>query len=114
MTNIFQSLSVLWTVARNTPAVLRHLPTIILLIGKIREAFASEQVKEVLKAFIDLIGKSEVQHDSVDNTKSDDEKDNQRRRFRRFRNRMDVACDLSDGEVCNYCVTKNYKQKDLG
>ena len=43
-------LSTFWAVAQSTPAILRHLPAALALIGNIRTVFGSETVQYLLKA----------------------------------------------------------------
>ena len=97
-------LSLLWTVARCTPAILRHLPAALVLIGKIRNAFGSEAVQEVLKAFQALIDKSSPPTPQADRVNPAIPKREKRRRLFRFRNRLEVAGIISDTEAQELCA----------
>ena len=95
-------LSLLLTVARCTPAILRHLPAALALIGKIRDAFGSAAVQEFLKAlhaFIDQMSPPTPTVNGGDNPKQE-----QRRRLFRFRNRLEVAGILTDTEAQELCA----------
>ena len=97
-------LSLLWTVARRTPAILRHLPAALVLIGKIREAFGSESVQEILKAFQALIDNLSPPTPQADRDIPAPPKQEQRRRLFRFRNRLEVAGILTDTEAQELCA----------
>ena len=97
-------LSVSWTVMRNTPAVLRHLPMLFRLIARIKNSLGSEQVQEALQVLINAVKTmfpDAIQQDGTRKTTGNT--DTPRRRFLRFRNRMDVACDLTDKDAEDYC-----------
>jgi hypothetical protein len=110
--------STIWT-------LLWNLPTILALIGTIREAFQSERVQEALATINELIAKicppaptaesggkeptggRGQQHSPVN---PDGEK---RRRWLRFRNRINVAQNLSDAEAHEFCVQHNINLYEL-
>ena len=49
-------LSTFWAVAQSTPAILRHLPPALALIGKIRTVFGSEKSQEFIKTLSAFTG----------------------------------------------------------
>ena len=104
---IFTILSSVWMLVRNTPTAIRYLPKILALIGKIKEAFPADKVKEVFNMFIDMINNAASdtpQHDNTGNSIGDTEEEKQRRRFGRLRNRMDVASNITDSEAQEFCA----------
>jgi len=56
MKTLFLILSTFWAVAQSIPAILRHLPATLDLIGKIRTVFGSEEAKEFIKALSAFTG----------------------------------------------------------
>ena len=100
-------LSGLWFVLRNTPIALRHLPLLVRFFQKVVAAFGSEVFQEAIQAFcnlIDRVAPPTPQNRSagtpVGNTGADTP---QRRFFQRFRNRLRVACAMTDKEAQEYC-----------
>ena len=105
-------ISTIITVIRFIPAILAALPTAFALIGKIREVFGNEQIKEVIKAFGEFIDKIAPPVPATENTTNipaNPEREKRRRLFR-FRNRIDVAGMMTDDEaqtLCDQYHTKN-------
>ena len=99
-------LSTFWIVARNTPAILRHLPAALVLIGKIRAVVGSEAMQEFMKAlhaFIDRIAPLTPATDGT-GTIQTNPKQEQRRRLFRFRDRLEVAGIITDAEAQELCA----------
>jgi hypothetical protein len=84
--------------------VLRHLPLILNLIGRIREAFNSEKVPEVIKAFQELITTITPATGSAGETPANPAGE-RTRRWRRLKTRLDVASAISDTEAQEFCST---------
>ena len=109
-------LSVSWSVLRNTPAAICHLPMLFTFIKKIQAAFGSEHVQEVIKAFSNLIDSLTPSTRPPDTATppttipptttpaGDSEEGKKRRRFGLFWNRLEVAGDMTDREVQAYCT----------
>jgi hypothetical protein len=98
--NIKNISSVLWT-------VLCNLPMILALIGKIREAFDSQKVSEVLGTLQELITKiapPAPTADSTGETPANLEAEKQKR-WLRFRDRIKVAKTINDKETYDFCST---------
>ena len=98
-------LSTFWAVAQNTPAILRHLPAALALIGKIRTVFGSETVQDLLKAlnaFIDRIAPPAPTTNSTGTIQANPRQERRRRIFR-FRNRLEVAGMMTDEETQQLC-----------
>jgi len=117
MKTVFLILSTLWTVARKTPtmlslllvfarctpAILRQLPAAFVLIGKIRAAFGSEAVRELLKALYAFIDQMSPPTPAVDGDTHDNTKEEQRRRRFLFRKRLKFASVFNDDTVEYVC-----------
>ena len=106
MKTLFLILSTLWTLTRNTPAFVRHLPSALALIGKIRAVFGSEAVQELMKAlhaFIDRITPP-TQATDGSGTIPVPPKQERRRRLFRFRDRLEVAGIITDDEAEKICA----------
>jgi len=106
MKTLFLVLSLLWAFARCTPAILRHLPAALVLIGKIRAVFGSEAVQELMKAlnaFIDRVAPPAPTIDGTGTIPANLKKE-QRRRIFRFRNRLEVAGIITDAEAQELCA----------
>jgi hypothetical protein len=86
---------------------LRYLPLILNLIGQIREAFNPDKVPEVIKAFNELIVKIAPHAPTTDSvgTQSVNPVGEKKRRWRRLKTRLDVACTISDDEAQEFCNT---------
>jgi len=103
-------------IIRNAPAlisllsmILAALPRAVALIGKIREAFDSEKVKEAIQAFNEFIGGIAPPAPTADSTGTipANPKQEKRRRFRRFMNRIRIAMCMSDTDEQNLCAKYN-------
>jgi len=96
-------LSLLLSVARCTPAILRHLPAALVLIGKIRAMFGSEAVQDALKALQVLIDRLPPPTPATDGITPDNSNQARWRRFFRFRNRIIIASIITDTEAQEIC-----------
>ena len=98
-------LSLLWTLTRNTPAFVRHLPSALALIGKIRAVFGSEAVQEFMKALHAFIDRITPPAQAMDGsgTIPVPPKQERRRRLFRFRDRLAIAGSFTDDEAENIC-----------
>ena len=105
MKTLFLILSTLWTVARSTPAILRHLPAALALIGKIRAVFGSEAVQELMKALHAFIDRTTPSTNST-GTIPTPSKQERRRRLFRFRDRLAIAGSFTDDEAENICASQ--------
>lgn len=87
--------------------VLRYLPLILNLIGKMREAFDPEKIPEVIKAFQELIAKMTPPAPAVDSagTTPANPAGERTRRWRRLKTRLDVAGAITDIEAQEFCST---------
>ena len=102
-------LSLLLTVARCTPAILRQFPAAFTLIGKIQAVFGSEAVQELLEAlhvFIDRLSPPAPTTDDAGDIPANP-KQEQRRRLFRFRDRLNVAGIITDAEAQEICALHN-------
>ena len=84
--------------------VIRCIPTILLLITKVRKLFGDEKVQEAIKAFVSLIDKFEpVQPDGT----LPEQEQVKKRRWWRFRDRFNVVANItaniSDDDLQNIC-----------
>ena len=104
MKTLVTILSTLWTVVRSTPAFLRHLPTALVLIGKMRAVFGSEAVQELMKALHAFIDRTTPPTDST-GTIPPPTKQERRRRLFRFRDRLTIAGSFTDDEAENLCAS---------
>ena len=110
---MFQTfMTFLWVLIRSTPTALRCIPTILLLISKAREAFGEEKVKELIRAFTDLIEK--ISPPNPDSIRTIPEPEQiKKRRWWRFRDRFNVAANItaniSDDDVQKICDTYQIK-----
>ena len=84
--------------------VLRYLPLILNLIGRIREAFDPEKIPEVIKAFQELIAKITPAAGSAGETPANPAEE-KKRRWRRLKTRLDVAGAITDTEAQEFCST---------
>jgi len=84
--------------------VLRYLPLILNLIGRIRQAFDPDKVPEVIKAFQELIAKIAPTAESTGETPANPA-GKQKQRWRRLKTRLDVASAISDTEAQEFCST---------
>ena len=87
--------------------VLRYLPLILNLIGRMREAFDPEKIPEVIKAFQELIAKiapPAPTTESAGETPANPAGE-KKQRWRRLKTRLDVAGALSDTEAQEFCST---------
>jgi hypothetical protein len=98
-------LSLLWSGMRNSPTLIKNLPTIILLLGKIREVCASEPFQDTLKMFFGLFGKDSSEEIEQDSSANKEER--QRWRFLRFRNRVEVASNMTDSQAQFFCAQRS-------
>ena len=105
-------LSGLWFVLRNTPIALRHLPLLVRFFQKAVAAFGSEVVQEVIQAFCNLIDRTvppTPQNRSAGTPVGNTDRATLRERFRLFRNRLRVACEMTDKEVQEYCDQHDFQ-----
>ena len=113
-----KTLSTIWLIIRSSPKAmyyvslaLYYLPTILPLVAKLREAFGSEQVQAVFKAwseFIDRVAPPAPTADSAGEIPANRERE-KRWRFTRFMNRTRIAGQITDNEVQNICDAKHIK-----
>jgi hypothetical protein len=108
------NITTIMTVIRYLKAALVALPTALALIGKIRAAFGSEKVQEVMKAlgeFIDKIAPPTPTTESTGSTPVNPEKEKRRRLFR-LGHRLNVAGTITDNEAQEYCAQHNIQPVD--
>jgi len=103
------------TAFRYVQTALVALPALFTLVVKIRAAFGSEAVQEALKALgglIDKIAPSAPMTDGTGNTPANPERE-KRRRFFRFRNRLEVAGIITDAEAQELCVQHHSNPQEI-
>ena len=103
---MFQTLGTIWT-------VIWHLPSVLGLIAKIREVLGSEPIREIFTMILALIDRVAPESGDRNQQSGDRRADGSpavgnarltvRERLRLFRNRMRVACTMTDKEAQEYC-----------
>jgi len=104
------------TVIRYVKAALVALPTVLVLINKIRAAFGNDKVQEAVKALNEFLDKIAPPVPTTDSTgtkptggrgqqhsPANPEREKRQRLFR-FGNRLKIAGAITDNEMREYCV----------
>jgi hypothetical protein len=85
--------------------VFRNLPLILQLIGRIREAFDPKKVSEALETLNELIGNIAPPAPTADSAGDNPAnlEGEKRKRWLRFKNRINVAGIVSDTDAQEFC-----------
>jgi hypothetical protein len=108
MMNLKEIVSILWM-------VLRNLPLILQLIGRIREAFDPKKVSEALETLNELMGRIAPPAPAADSAGSDpaNPEGDKRKRWLRFKNRIHVAGIVSDADAQELCNQYHPNNKEI-
>ena len=106
--NMKEIVSLLWI-------VLRNLPLILQLIGRIREAFDPKKVSEALESLDELIGRIAPPAPTADSAghKPANLEGEKRKRWLRFKNRINVAGIVSDTDAQAFCNQYHSNNEEL-
>jgi len=100
--------SILWM-------VLQNLPLIFKLIGRIREAFDPKKVSEALETLNELIGRIAPPAPTTDSAGDNPAnlEGEKRKRWLRFKNRVNVAGIVTDADAQEFCNLYHVKHEEL-
>lgn len=98
-----KSVATLWT-------IIRYLPAVYTLIGKIREALGDEKVQDAIGAFVKLVESVSPPAPSVDSAGENPHTPpaEKRKRLFRLKDRLKLASGITDKEVDEFACQRGY------